>query len=89
MRRQMFAFVFVALPLAAVALPRGFAACRAAQSATPRASASGLDLAAMDRMRRACTDFYQFACGGWVARQPGAGRPRSLGTIQRAAGSQL
>ncbi|MEN3338870.1 MAG: putative endopeptidase [Acidobacteriota bacterium] len=33
-------------------------------------SASGIDPAAMDRSADACADFYQFACGGWIARHP-------------------
>jgi endothelin-converting enzyme/putative endopeptidase len=36
----------------------------------PTASRSGIDLAAMDRTANACVDFYQFACGGWMAKHP-------------------
>jgi putative endopeptidase len=34
------------------------------------ASASGIDPAAMDQKAPACTDFYQFVCGGWMASHP-------------------
>ena len=36
----------------------------------PSAGGSGLDLSALDRTVNACTDFYQFACGGWIAANP-------------------
>ncbi len=63
MRRHLMAFIFVALPLAAV--------MAAAQSATaPAPSASGLDLAAIDRGASPCTDFYAFACGAWSRANP-------------------
>ncbi len=68
MRRQMFAFVFVALPLAIVALPRAFGPT--AMQGTPTTTASGLDLGALDRTAEQCVDFYQFACGGWIAKNP-------------------
>jgi putative endopeptidase len=40
------------------------------QALRPAESASGLQLDAMDKTADACTDFYQFACGGWIARNP-------------------
>lgn len=49
-----------------------------------QSSSSGLDLDALDRTADACTDFYQFACGGWLATHPippglaGIGRAREI-----------
>ena len=34
------------------------------------ASRSGIDLASLDRGVNPCEDFYQFACGGWIASHP-------------------
>ena len=33
-------------------------------------SQSGIDLQAMNQSAGACTDFYQFACGGWIKNHP-------------------
>src|SRR6185295_14901499 len=82
-RRQLFALTFVALPLA-VAL--GATHKAAAQSgATPpvRSSpSSGVEIDALDRKTDPCTDFYQFACGGWIATNPVPADRRSWGRFQ-------
>ena len=41
------------------------------QTADPAATApSGIDLTALDQSVDPCTDFYKFACGGWIAQHP-------------------
>jgi putative endopeptidase len=56
----------------------------AGQRPSVQSSSSGIELDSIDRGADACTDFYQFACGGWMAQHPipanlaGIGRGREM-----------
>ena len=55
--------------LRALVLTSALATSATAQTAVPM-QAKPLDPANLDRSVSACTDFYQFANGGWIKRNP-------------------
>jgi len=72
MRRLIFALTFVSLPL-------GAALTMAQSRQADVKEVKGVDVDALDHKADPCVDFYQFACGGWVAKHPVPADRRSYG----------
>jgi putative endopeptidase len=64
------AFLVVALPVAVLMLADDTRVRAQQVTDQPMVSRSGIDLAAMDKTANPCENFYQYACGGWIAKHP-------------------
>jgi len=69
--------VFVVLLSSSLQLSGAYVAAQPRTTTTTMPGA--VDLAALDRKADPCVDFYQFACGGWIAANPLPPDRRSFG----------
>src|SRR5262245_51128182 len=80
-RRLILAFTFVSLPLASALVLAQAGGARPPAAAPTTKSASGLDLSGLNRAVDPCTDFFQYACGGWIKNNPIPGDQARWGTF--------
>lgn len=70
LRRVVLLAAALALPAAALAAPAPVPAPALDTPLTALPYTPGLDVSAMEPAVAPCEDFYQYACGGWMARHP-------------------
>ncbi len=70
MRKRAFWMFAVPIAAAMALCDSGLRAAAAEQAQAPATRTSGIELDSLDKTVNPCTDFYQFACGGWMAKHP-------------------
>jgi endothelin-converting enzyme/putative endopeptidase len=79
MRRHIFAVTCSALALTSSPHGSRMVAAQAPVAPARATESRSVEVDALDRKADPCVDFYQFACGGWVAKNPVPADRRSFG----------